>query len=73
MHVARLSDRETVTVPDARFVHVFVAHGAIELSDQERTLNEGDAARLTDAGRVVITSNGASEVIVWESDIHADR
>jgi redox-sensitive bicupin YhaK (pirin superfamily) len=73
MHVARLSDRETVTVPDARFVHVFVAHGAIELGDQERPLNEGDAARLTDAGRVVITSNGASEIIVWESDSHADR
>jgi len=73
MYVARLSDRETVTVPDARFVHVFVAHGAIELNDQERTLNEGDAARLTDAGRVAITSHGASEIIVWESDSAADR
>ena len=68
MYVARLKNGETVTVPDAPFVHVFVAHGAIELGDDARPLTSGDAARLTDAGRVAITSNGASEVIVWESD-----
>ncbi len=73
MHVARLQNGETVTVPDAPFVHVFVAHGAVELGDDARPLNQGDAARLTDAGRVVLTSNGASEVIVWESDAEVQR
>lgn len=73
MHVARLKNGETVTVPDAPFVHVFVAHGAIELGDDPRTLTQGDAARLTDAGRVTITSDGASEVIVWESNDEVQR
>jgi redox-sensitive bicupin YhaK (pirin superfamily) len=73
MYVARLKNRETVTVPDAPFVHVFVAHGAIELGDDLRPLNQGDAARLTDAGSVTVTSNGASEVIVWESDNEVQR
>ena len=73
MHVARLKDGETVTVPDAPFVHVFVAHGAIELGESARPLTKGDAARLTDAGRVAITSDGASEVIVWESDSEVQR
>lgn len=68
MYVARLNAGETVTVPDAPFVHVYVAHGAIELGDDSRSLTQGDAARLTDAGRIVISSTDASEVIVWESD-----
>jgi redox-sensitive bicupin YhaK (pirin superfamily) len=73
MYVARLRDQETVTVPDAPFVHVFIARGAIELGDDSRTLNQGDAARFTNAGRVALTSNGASEVIVWESDTKVQR
>lgn len=73
MHVARLKNGETVTVPDAPFVHVFVAHGTIELGDDPRPLTQGDAARLTDAGRVTITSDGASEVTVWESDKEVQR
>ncbi len=73
MHVARLGDAETVTTPAARFVHVFVAHGAIEMGADSQALTEGDAARLTDAGRVAITSKGASEVILWESDTEVQR
>ena len=68
MYVARLQDQDTVALPDNRFVHVFVAHGTIELGEHANPLTEGDAARLDNAGRLTVTSQGASELIVWESD-----
>jgi redox-sensitive bicupin YhaK (pirin superfamily) len=71
MWVGRLSDGETVTLPDAPFVHVFAARGSLRLGDA--ALNEGDAARLTDAGALELTADGAAEVIVWESDASAQR
>jgi len=71
MWVGRLDAGRTVVVPDARFVHVFVARGEVDLDDQR--LSEGDAARLTDAGAVDLTGISASEVIVWESQRLATR
>ena len=71
MWVARLADGETVSVPDAPFVHVFVARGSVRLGDA--VLAEGDAARLTDAGPLDVTADGPAEVIVWESDQAAQR
>lgn len=65
LHVGKLTDGETVTLPDAPHVHVFVARGAALLDGTP--LAEGDAARLTDAGALPLTSTGASEVIVWET------
>ena len=66
MWVGRLQDGESVTVPEAPFVHVFAARGDVELGDA--VLREGDAARLTDAGSLTLTARGAAEVIVWESN-----
>ena len=66
MWVGRLQDGESVTVPDAPFVHVFAARGDVELGDT--VLREGDAARLTDAGALALTARSAAEVIVWESN-----
>src|SRR5688572_31989981 len=65
LHVGRLSEGESVTLPDAPHVHVFVARGAAELDGQ--SLAEGDAARLTDAEALTLTANAASEVIVWQT------
>jgi len=45
----RLGSGETVTVPDASYVHVFVAKGSAGLEDVG-VLNAGDEARLTRAG-----------------------
>ena len=73
MHVARLQETETITIPDSPFVHVFVAHGAVELGDNARPLAEGDAARLNDAGPITLTAKSATEVIVWESDTEVQR
>jgi redox-sensitive bicupin YhaK (pirin superfamily) len=71
MWVARLSDGETVTLPDAPYVHVFAARGTVHFGD--RTLGEGDAARLTAAGTLELTADGDAEVIVWESDASVTR
>jgi hypothetical protein len=71
MWVGRLSDGETVTLPDAPFVHVFAARGNVRFGDT--TLREGDAARLTGAGPLDLVADGDAEVIVWESDASVER
>jgi quercetin 2,3-dioxygenase len=68
MWVGRLHDGETVTLPDAPFVHLFVARGSATLGDEADThLATGDAVRLTAAGALGLTAHDATEVIVWES------
>ena len=66
MWVARMQPGDEVTLPDAPFVHVFVARGAVRLPD--RQLDEGDAARLFEAGPIWVAADQESEIIVWESD-----
>ncbi len=73
MLVARLGDGDSVVLPDAPFVHVFVAKGGVALDDAGATLHHGDAARLTHAGPHTITAHERSEVIVWESDQQVSR
>lgn len=65
MWVGRLGDGETVDLPDAHRVHLFIAKGDARFADH--ALTAGDAVRLTDAGEVSLESVGDSEVIVWES------
>src|ERR1700744_6584483 len=48
LHVARLEPGESVAVPDAPFVHVYVTRGQVHL-EAEGLLDAGDAARLTAA------------------------
>jgi redox-sensitive bicupin YhaK (pirin superfamily) len=64
----RLRPAEEVTVPDARWVHLFVARGAVDLDGAGR-LEEGDAVRLTAAGapRLVADPEQGAEVLVWET------
>ena len=65
MWVGRLSDEETVELPDAVHVHVFVAKGNARLGTS--TLESGDAVRLTGAGTMTLQADGNAEVIVWET------
>lgn len=66
MHAARLHESSEVVLPDAPYVHVFVARGAADLEDAGR-LEEGDAARLTAAGpRRLVAAREGCEVLVWE-------
>ena len=63
----RLSQGETVSVPDAANVHVFVAKGSASL-DGGGELATGDAARLTSAGAPVLTvGDDGAEVLIWET------
>jgi quercetin 2,3-dioxygenase len=65
----RLKAGETVRVPDAPFVHLYVAKGAASLDGAGR-LGEGDAVRLTAAGNPALTADPVegAEVLIWEMD-----
>jgi quercetin 2,3-dioxygenase len=68
--VARLSPGADATVPDAPFVHVFVARGSADLADAG-TMHAGDAARLTAAGTPKMTGGEhGAEIVLWET--HSD-
>jgi redox-sensitive bicupin YhaK (pirin superfamily) len=61
----RLTPGETVAVPDAAHVHVFVAIGTGAL-EGAGDLAEGDAVRLTAAGNPAFTAGPAgAEVLIW--------
>ena len=63
---ARLAPGGTVSVPDAPFVHLFVADGAVDL-EGTGPLAAGDAARITGgAGQRVTAGPAGAEVLVWE-------
>ncbi len=64
----RLGAGERVTVPDAPFVHLYVARGTVELEGAGQ-LSAGDAARLTAAGGHRLTAGEATgaEVLIWET------
>jgi len=64
----RLKSGESAVLPDAPFLHLFVARGSIEL-EKAGTLGAGDAARLTAAAARRIQADAATgaEVLVWET------
>jgi quercetin 2,3-dioxygenase len=71
MWVSRLHPTGEVLLPDAPFVHLFVARGAVTL---DRTpLAQGDAARLTGAGPLSVATEVGAEIVVWESDTAVTR
>jgi redox-sensitive bicupin YhaK (pirin superfamily) len=65
LYAARLSPGQEVVVPDAPFVHLFVARGTVDL-EGAGTLAEGDAVRLTGVGGQRLTAAEDAEVLVWE-------
>jgi redox-sensitive bicupin YhaK (pirin superfamily) len=70
LHAARLTAGQGVALPDAPFVHLFVARGDVDLEGAGH-LAEGDAARLTGAGDRRLTAAGDAEVLVWEMHARA--
>ncbi len=65
----RLQPGKTALVPDAPYVHVFVAKGSAELEGAGQ-LEAGDEARLTAAGvrRLTAGKDRGAEVLIWETD-----
>jgi redox-sensitive bicupin YhaK (pirin superfamily) len=65
---ARLKPGASVALPDAPYVHLYVARGPVDLEGAGR-LAEGDAARMLAAdGRLVTASADGSgaEILAWE-------
>lgn len=65
LHVARLPSGQTVDLPAAPYLHLFVAGGAVELGGAG-PLAVGDAARLTSTPARRVTATSPAELLVWE-------
>jgi hypothetical protein len=65
LHAARLEPGRAVTLPDAPYLHLFVARGAVEL-EGAGALDAGDAVRFTATGGHRVTAMEAAEILVWE-------
>ena len=62
---ARLAPGQSVELPEAPYLHVFVASGSVELEGAGLLL-EGDAVRLTGVGGHRVTASSDAEILVWE-------
>ncbi|HMK62064.1 MAG TPA: pirin family protein [Acidimicrobiales bacterium] len=65
LHAARLDPGQAVVVPDAPYVHLFVARGTADL-EAAGVLGAGDAVRLTATGGRRLEALEPAEVLVWE-------
>jgi redox-sensitive bicupin YhaK (pirin superfamily) len=68
LYGARLQSGDTVELPHAPYLHLFVARGEVAL-EEAGVLHEGDAVRFTATGGQV-TATASGEILVWE--MHAD-
>lgn len=71
MFVARMRPHQSVTLPDAPFLHVFVARGQVTL-EGAGPLDEGDAVRLSGGGGQTVIADRhidghpvGGEIVVW--------
>jgi hypothetical protein len=65
LHAARLQPGQSVELPDAPFLHLFVPRGAVTL-EGTGGLATGDAVRFTATGGQRVTATEPAEVLVWE-------
>ena len=63
LHVARLQPGDSVTLPAAPYLHLYIARGQVAFGQTE--LSEGDAVRLT-ASNGVVAARKPAELLVWE-------
>ena len=65
--IAKLTPNAQIVVPEAPFVHVFIAEGDATLEGGGE-LGTGDAARLTDAGALALTAGAdGAHAVIWET------
>ncbi|MEY9947393.1 pirin family protein [Kitasatospora sp. GAS1066B] len=65
LHVARLRPGQSVELPQAPFLHLFVPRGAVVLEGAGE-LATGDAVRFTATGGQRVTATEPAEILVWE-------
>ncbi|MDL5155845.1 pirin family protein [Actinomycetospora termitidis] len=72
LHVARPPAGDRLDLPDAPYLHVFVARGEVDLGDHDDRddLAAGDAARIAESDAMSLTARTDAEVLVWE--MHSD-
>ncbi|MGC4933306.1 pirin family protein [Gordonia sp. DT30] len=67
LYAARPASGRTLTLPGARFTHLFVVNGSVQL-DGPGELSAGDAARGTDVGDVRLVARSDAEILYWAMD-----
>ena len=65
LHAARLEAGQSVQLPDAPFLHLFVPRGSVTL-EGAGALATGDAVRFTATGGQRVTATEPAEILVWE-------
>src|SRR6266542_427704 len=65
LHAARLGVDQSVELPEAPFLHLFVPRGTVDL-EGAGTLVAGDAVRFTATGGQKVTGIEPAEILVWE-------
>jgi redox-sensitive bicupin YhaK (pirin superfamily) len=65
LYASRMERDGSVLLPDAPFVNLFVARGAVNLEGAGR-LEKGDAARINGAEGQMVTAGDEAEILVWE-------
>jgi quercetin 2,3-dioxygenase len=61
----RLPAGGTATLDPSAYLHVLVVAGTVRLDSGAVELGPGDAARLTDTGRTVISAGAGAELLAW--------
>jgi redox-sensitive bicupin YhaK (pirin superfamily) len=72
LYAARMDPQSTVVLPEAPFVHLFVARGNVAL-DGAGQLTEGDAARITASEGQLVSADTDAEILVWEMHSSMER
>ncbi len=65
LYAARMNPGDVVELPEAQFVHLFIARGSVTL-EGAGALGEGDAVRFTATGGQKVTASEPAEILVWE-------
>jgi redox-sensitive bicupin YhaK (pirin superfamily) len=65
LHAARLQPGQSVELPEAPYLHLFVPRGAVTL-EGAGGLATGDAVRFTATGGQRVTASEPAEILVWE-------
>ncbi|WP_055482630.1 pirin family protein [Sphaerimonospora mesophila] len=65
LYAARLQAGQSVQLPEAPFLHLFVPRGAVDL-EGAGTLGTGGAVRFTATGGQRVTAVEPAEILVWE-------
>ena len=65
LHGARMQAGDSVELPEAPYLHLFVPRGEVTL-EGAGPLHEGDAVRFTASGGQRVTATEPAEILVWE-------